>query len=284
MGRHPAILVIGFVIGYGLFPTPASAESGAPSIVITHVTVIDTHGGPPQTDMTVVVRGSRIERVEKSKLENWLLATVLDGRGKFLIPGLWDMEVHLSWTTESALPLLVANGITGVRDMGGDFREIEEWITKIASDLIIGPHILQVGPMLNGKSFNQYQLATGSAEETRAFVRTLKFLGVDGLEVERRISRDSYLALIDQAKHEALFVGGHVPLSMRPEEVSKAGQTTIENVESLYDGTFAEGIERKDVPDAIHRFLRSSDSDVLFRVFAKNHTAVMTCSPKSAQN
>jgi predicted amidohydrolase YtcJ len=132
MGRRPAILIISFVLGYGLFPTPASAESGAPCVVITHVTVIDTHGGPPQTDMTVLVRGSRIDRVEKSKRERWPIATVLDGRGKFLIPGLWDMEVHLSWTT-SALPLLVANGITGVRDMGRDFREIEEWITKIAS-------------------------------------------------------------------------------------------------------------------------------------------------------
>jgi Amidohydrolase family len=158
--------------------------------------------------------------------------------------------------------------------MGGDFREIEEWITKIASGLMIGPHILQVGPMLNGKSFNQYQLATGTPEETRTVVRTLKFLGVGGLEIERRIPRDSYLALIDQAKHEALFVGGHVPLSMRPEEVSDAGQTTIENVESLYDGTFAEGIERKDLPDAIQRFLGAGDSDVLFRAFAKNHTAV----------
>jgi hypothetical protein len=56
--------------------------------------------------------------------------------------------------------------------------------------------------------------------------------------------------------------------------VSNAGQTTIENVESLYDGTFAEGTERKDVPDAIKRFLDSSASDVLFQTFAKNHTAV----------
>jgi N-acyl-D-aspartate/D-glutamate deacylase len=92
MGRHLAILIIGFVIGFGLLPTSASAESGAPSVVITHVTVIDTHGGPPQTDMTVLVRGRRIEGVEKSKRESWPLATVLDGRGKFLIPGLWDME------------------------------------------------------------------------------------------------------------------------------------------------------------------------------------------------
>jgi imidazolonepropionase-like amidohydrolase len=275
MEPHRVILFTGFFIALGLTAPQAAPQRPVTSIVITHVTVIDTHGGPPERDMTVVVQGRRIEEVEKSRQRTlWSGDTVIDGRGKFLIPGLWDMEVHLSWTTVSALPLLVANGVTDVRDMGGDFREIEKWRTMIASGLMLGPHILQVGPMLNGKSFNQYQLATGTPEETRAIVRTLKFLGVDGLEIERRISRDPYFALIDQAKHGALWVGGHVPLSMRPEEVSNAGQTTIDNVESLYDGTFAEGIERKDVPDAIQHFLGSGDSDVLFRVFAKNHTAV----------
>jgi len=274
MERPQSIFIIGFLIAYGLLPTLVPAESGLPSVVITHVTVIDTHGGPTQTDMTVLVHGRRIERVEKSKKENWPGATVLNGRGEFLIPGLWDMEVHLSWTTPSALPLLVANGVTDVRDTGGDFREIEEWRAKVASGLINGPHILQVGPMLNGKSFNPYQLATGNPEETRAVVRTLKFLGVDGLEIERRIARDSYFALVDQAKLEALPVGGHVPLSVSPEEVSNAGQTTIENLESLCDGTFVQGVEGRDIPEDIKRFIGSSDSDVLFRIFVRNHTAV----------
>jgi imidazolonepropionase-like amidohydrolase len=274
MQRRLAILISSFLIGHSLLPARTAAQVGPASLAITHVTVIDTHGGPPLTDMTVLVRGRRIESVEKSRRENWTGATVLDGRGKFLIPGLWDMEVHLSWTTESALPLLVANGVTDVRDMGGDFREIEEWRTKIASGLIIGPHILRVGPMLNGKSFNQFQLATGNPEQTRAVVRTLKFLGVDGLEIERRIPQDSYFALVDQAKQEMLQVGGHIPLSVSPEAVSNAGQTTIENLESLYDGTFSDGIEQKDVPDAIKRFLDSNDGDILFRTFARNHTAV----------
>ena len=274
MKPHRLSLFIALVVAPSVLQAQTASESTGPSTVISHVTVIDTHGGPPQRDVTVIIRGHRIEGIEKSKQESWHGATVLDGRGKFLIPGLWDMEVHLSWTRECALPLLIANGVTDVRDMGGDFREIEDWRTKIASGLIIGPHILQVGPMLNGKSFNQYQLVTGSPEETRAIVRTLKFLRVDGLEIERRISKDSYLALIEQAKHEGLPVGGHVPLSVRPDEVSNAGQTTIENVESVYDGTFAEGIERKDLPNAIQRFLGSTDSDLLFRIFAKNRTAV----------
>jgi hypothetical protein len=83
------------------------------------------------------------------------------GHGKFLVPGLWDMEVHLNWTTESALPLLVANGVTDVRDMGSKLDQIDNWRTRILEGSLIGPHILRVGPMLNGKSVNEYQMVVG---------------------------------------------------------------------------------------------------------------------------
>jgi predicted amidohydrolase YtcJ len=57
--------------------------------------------------------------------------TVIDvTKGKFVIPGLWDMHIHLSWTTESALPLLVATGITDVRDMGGRLTQIDDWRSR----------------------------------------------------------------------------------------------------------------------------------------------------------
>ena len=130
-------------------------------MVITHVTIIDTHNGQLQPDMTLVISRDRISKIEKSKPENWRDAVLLDGRGKFLIPGLWDMQVHLSWTTASALPLLVANGITDVRDMGGRLEELNDWRTKIANGLLVGPGIVRVGPMLNGKSFNGIRWPSG---------------------------------------------------------------------------------------------------------------------------
>ena len=246
----------------------------AASLVLTHVNVVDVRHGSLESDRTVVVRGDRIAAIEASTNQKWPGAKVVDGRGKFLIPGLWDMEVHLSWCKESSLALLVVNGVTNVRDMGGSLAEIERWQAGIASRRVIGPSILQVGPMLNGKSFNRYQLAIQTPEQAGAVVRTLKIVGVDGLEIERRVPQDVYAALMTEAKREQLPVGGHVPLSITPEHASNLGQTTIDNIESLYYGTFAQGIEEKNLPEAIKTFLRSPKSDALFRTFARNHTAV----------
>jgi imidazolonepropionase-like amidohydrolase len=95
--RHKALLVVSFA---GFLCCTAQAEG--PPLVITDVTFIDTRGGPPRAGMAVIIRGDGIAEVREAARDAWPGATVLDGRGKFLIPGLWDMEVHLSWTTASA--------------------------------------------------------------------------------------------------------------------------------------------------------------------------------------
>src|SRR2546422_7835671 len=93
-----------------------------------------------------------------------------------LVPGSRALghALHLSWTTASALPVLVANGVTGVRDMGGRLSEIDEWRTKIAAGLLVGPRIVRAGPMLNGQKFNSYQMVPGNPDETRGVVRALR--------------------------------------------------------------------------------------------------------------
>lgn len=249
-----------------------AAHARDSSLVITHVTVIDTKTGQSQPNMDVLIRGNRIAEIEKANSEHWNGVTVLDGSGKFLIPGLWDMEVHLSWTTASALPLLVANGITNVRDMGSDLVQIEHWRTLVSAGLLVGPNILRVGPMLNGESFNQYQMVLGPPEQAKGVVRTLKFLSMDGLELERRVSRDSYFALMKEAQRERIPVGGHIPLTVTPEEASDAGQATIDNIETLFEGEISQTPKEK-VLTVIPRFL-SSDADRVFQRFLKNHTAV----------
>ena len=80
---------------------------------------------------------------------------VIDARGKFLIPGLWDMHVHIAgisadpeWSKEVVLPLLTAMGVTGVRDMGGDLGVLQEWRREIESGKLIGPHIVKSAAIL----------------------------------------------------------------------------------------------------------------------------------------
>ena len=246
----------------------AHGASVGKTLAITHVTVIDTTGGASLRDVTVAIREGRIVSIDHAPAPKG--ATVVDGRGKFLIPGLWDMHVHLSWTTSSALPLLIANGVTSVRDLGSRFTEIEDWRSRIAAGVITGPRILRVGPILNGKSFNQYQLVPGNPDQTRGVARALKEIGVDAFKVHRRMERDSYLALIDEAQVLGVPVVGHIPMTVTPEEASRAGQRTIEHVATLFEGTFSQA-HPDHLADAIHGW-REHGAEELFALFVKNHT------------
>ena len=235
-----------------------------------HVTVVDVGTGGLRRDMSVVIVAGRIAAIG-AQTPSPPGAEVFDGRGTYVIPGLWDMHVHLSWTTGSAIPVLIANGVTGVRDMGGALGELDEWRARIKAGVLIGPRIVRVGPILNGQKFNQYQLVAGNPDETRGVVRALKTAGVDIIKIHRRLPRDSYLALIDEAKKQGIRIVGHIPMTVTPEEASEAGQASIEHTETLFEGTFSANLKPGELPDAINRF-RTDGADRLFALFVKNHT------------
>ena len=256
------------LIAVALLAAPAAAQD----LAITDVTVVDTHTGALAPHRTVVVHNGRITSVgDRAAPPD---AKIVRGTGKFLIPGRWDFVTHVSWTRASALPVFVANGITAVRDEGGDLAETAIWAEGVRSGRLTGPTIFQVGPMLNGKSFNRYQYALGSPEEARGAVRLLKAEGVDGLEIERRVPRDVYGALMAEAKAAALPVGGKVPIEVTPAQASEDGQVTIDNLETIYDGVFAAANE-KDLVSGIDTFLApGGGGDALFATLARNGTAV----------
>jgi imidazolonepropionase-like amidohydrolase len=241
-------------------------------IAITHVAVVDLEKGLLAPDRTVLVRDGRIESVGPSSGKPPKGATIVVGRGKFLIPGLWDMHVHLSWTTESALPMLVAHGVTGVRDLGSDLAQIDAWRAEIATGVRVGPRIVRAGPILNGRSFNRYQLVTAGPEQARGIVRALRQVGVDLIKVHRRVERDAYFAIADEAKKQGLPLVGHIPMTVSPEEASDQGQL-IEHTETLFEGTFSAALKPEELPGAIARF-RSEGADALFARFVRNHTPV----------
>lgn len=249
-----------------------AATVAEPDLAITDITVVDTRTGALAPHRTVVIHAGRIASVNGDRPPCG--ATVVRGSGKFLTPGLWDFVTHLSWTRASALPVLVANGITAVRDQGGDLAETAVWAEGVRSGRIVGPTIFQVGPMLNGKSYNRYQYALGTPEQARAAIKLLKFQGVDGLEIERRVPRAVYFDLMQEAKAAALPVGGKVPMEVTSAEASNAGQATIDNLETIYDGVFGAAHEH-DLIAGIDGFLSAKgEGGELFATLARNGTAV----------
>ena len=243
-------------------------------LAITHVDVVDVAAGRVLPDMTVVIQDDRIVSVSKAIAAKVPTRTrTVDGRRRFLIPGLWDMHVHLSYARASALPTLVANGVTSVRDMGSQLSELDDWRTQIATGRLVGPQIVRAGPMLNGQQFNRYQVAVSSDAEARAAVRTLHNVGVDFVKVHRALSREAYFAVAQETKRLSLPFVGHIPNTVTSAEASDAGQATVEHTETLFEGTFAATNKGKNLALAIAEWRMTAASD-LFARFVMNGTAL----------
>src|SRR5438046_1787855 len=140
------------------WPAAAQSRSGDRQLVLTHATVIDVRSGSATSGMTVTIADGRIIRVAPGGPPpgGSDQGQRIDASGKFLIPGLWDMHVHLSFgdwfpgARDIALPLFVANGVTGVRDMGSELDIVQGWRSEIEAGRLIGPRIYTPGPMLDG--------------------------------------------------------------------------------------------------------------------------------------
>jgi imidazolonepropionase-like amidohydrolase len=242
-------------------------------LALSGVTVIDATGRPPQPDMTVVISNGRIVGISSSNAVKIPPgARIEDCTGKFLIPGLWDMHVHLSGASDLEAQLFVANGVTTIREMGGNLV-MTDWLRRrIDHGALAGPRIFRAGPFVDGlKPGLADRLVPSSAEEGRDAVRYLKQLGVDFIKVHTGVPRAAYLALMDESKKAGVAVAGHVPLEVTPIEASDAGQRTIEHMSVLAEKRATElmngGMSIKQVSEII-----AGEMPELFRTMARNAT------------
>lgn len=245
-----------------LAPTPLDAQAVRPPapprqrpVAIEHVTIIDVATGAKLLDRTVLLRERHIVRVDTAPSVRVPGGTRrVDGRGRFLIPGLWNMHVHLVGdrvVRTNMLPLFIANGITGVRNMWGDCDSgcatsdgdvsrpvpaavVQRWKDDISRGALVGPRIVTSSAIFEGPSpMFPGSYSIRSSDDAREKVRRAKQHGVGFIKVLPNLSRDSYLAIVDEAKRQNLPVAGHVPFAMTPVEVSDAGQRSIEHVDDL---------------------------------------------------
>src|SRR5580704_13101803 len=209
-----------------------------PSLAITHVTLIDATGGAPQPDMTVFLADEQIAAIGPSNSVFVPLKTrTLDASGKFLIPGLVDMHVHLTGAGEPTgsrefiLPLLLANGITTVRDMGGNLESLIALRHEIEHGQLQAPRIFFAGPYLDGQPpFFQPSLVVTNSKEAAEDVHSLISRGADFIKVQSNLSRDAYFAIADVCRREHITFVGHVPDHVTAAEASDGGQKSIEHL------------------------------------------------------
>src|SRR5687767_14983614 len=220
------------------------------ALVIRNISVVDGVSPVVQPNRTVVIVGNRITAIgESGKVAIPRKAKVINGTGKYLIPGLWDSHVHLR--SADPLPLFIANGVTGVREMGGDLALVKDLRDRVASGQLLGPRIKISGSILESEQWMKW--ATGHAkkdndtgmletlaqritisdpEQAREAIRKLAGQGVDLIKVRNTHSADAFLAILSEAKKYNIPVAAHAP-RMNLVAASDGGLRSIEHVETV---------------------------------------------------
>ena len=227
-------------IAIGVLAFCACAEHKQPSIAITHVSVIDVAAGRTTGDNTVIIHGNRIVYAGPAKSADVPAdARIIDGRGKFLIPGLWDMHVHsfMYVFSDFAGPLMIANGVTGARDMGYLVDTVQRWKRDIASGLEVGPRLV-AGARVDGPGRAKFVVHVESETDGVRAVDTLarnKARGAraDFLSTEQLVPRAAYFALAREARQLRFPFAGRLPNAVSLVEASDSGQSSVEQEDAL---------------------------------------------------
>ena len=252
------------------------------SLVLERVNLITMVSDQVQPDMTIVIEGGRI--VEIREFQAGLhkeSKRVINCEGKFLIPGLWDMHVHLSYYGETAFPQTVAYGVLGVRDCGGLLSEIDHWKEEISKGERIGPTLIRCGSFLDGPK-EMSDLRKGFTEiitsesQARDLVHSHKARGVDFLKVHSRLGREFFFVIAEEAKKVGIPLVAHVPQHITALEASNAGVVSIEHAESFLGASLyvEPEAELSKATDAQFEKLKGSYGQSLYEKIAANKTWV----------
>lgn len=237
--KSPVSLLLLALIGG---PMQAAAQD---VVAIRDVTVIPMTGADAIPGQTVIVRGNRIAElgpVGGIRVPDG--ASVVDGTGKFLIPGLFDLHTHTSKTRASALGLYVVHGVTTIRDQGSEHAEVLRWRGEIRTGQRIGPRMIIAGPYLEALSniermrrdppesrvepFERARIPIGSPEAASRVIDSLARLELDHFKIRTVQNRETYLALAKAAHAHGKRLVGHAGSSL-PEVFLEAGQDGLDH-------------------------------------------------------
>jgi imidazolonepropionase-like amidohydrolase len=255
-------------VAAGCASAPPVAQTEGATLVIAHAAVIDPRDGSVHRDQMIAIRGDRIVDVRTAgEAAPAPHAQVIDATGKFVIPGLWDMHVHTffgDWVPGGeavTLPLLVANGVTGARDMGSDLEPILRVRAAITEHRMLGPRLVIAGPMLDGpKTQFPASIAIATPDEGRRAVKMLAGRGVDFIKIQSNVPHDAYLAIADEARREHIVFVGHVPDAVRGVEAAEAGQKSFEHLIGVFEASSTAEDALLKGPKGPARFLDTYDA------------------------
>jgi imidazolonepropionase-like amidohydrolase len=220
------VLLLSTCVAFAQEPVPAET-------FIRHVTVVNVLTGAELQNQTVTIRADRIASIAPTQDADASAPGAIDAHGSFLVPGLWDMHIHVHDKDE--LPLYVANGVTGVRIMSGE-KDTAALRKELASETP-SPEIYLASAIVDGSPpVWPGSIVVKRPADARRTVDEIKAGGADFVKVYSRIPRDAYFALADEAKQQHIPFEGHVPDSVAAHEASAAGQRSMEHLIGIATG------------------------------------------------
>lgn len=207
----------------------ACAKTQNADIAITNINIIDATGTPAQEEMTVLIKDNQILKIGKNKkIKVAEHVQVVDGSGKFLIPGLWDMHVH--WYKKEYLDLFIANGVTGIRHMWGNPEHLQ-WRTERIEAGLLCPRMEIGSPIVDGPNpMWPDSITIKDEEEARTTVQQLKEEGYDYIKVLNLVPKEAFLALAEECGKIGIPFAGHIPFVLSAEEACQLGLKSNEHL------------------------------------------------------
>jgi imidazolonepropionase-like amidohydrolase len=222
---------------------PSQESIPSDATVITGVEIIDVRDGSVDSDKTVVVEEGRISQILETSPEIANGTIIIDGKGKYLMPGLAEMHAHIpspEWgrnRTEETLFLYLSNGVTTIRGMLGHpvHLELRE---QAKNNEILSPRIFTSSPSLNGNT-------VPTPEEARAKVTAYQQDGYDFLKIHPGIPLEAFDELVKTANEVGIDFAGHVPVDVGIRHALESGYASVDHVDGFLEGLVPEdaGVE-----------------------------------------
>jgi imidazolonepropionase-like amidohydrolase len=207
-------------------------EPPAAGLAIVHARLFDAENKTVVPDATVVVVGDKITAVGDAKTPVPKGARVIDAGGRMLLPGLWDMHVHIGDTDGT---LMLASGVTTARDLGNDIETLAARVARFDAGTELGPHMLRAG-LIDGKS--EFAAPTGvlvdNRDEAIAAVDTYAKLGYQQIKMYSSLKPELVPVIAEEAHAKHLRVSGHIPTGMNAAEAVEKGYDEIQHVNFLF--------------------------------------------------
>ncbi len=298
-------------LGVGLLAYLSACIGGAdethdftepPCLVLTQASVVDVVSGSLRENVTLVIIGNRIHAVGDVDASDWPKdARVVDAAGRYVIPGLWDMHVHvfnqvsLRPPNMHYFPLFIANGVTGIRELWTkreNMDQVREWRRRQDEGTLLAPRLVAVGILVDGpEGAEDVDHAAGlpgpgadivsTPEQARRFVRKAKEANLDFVKTYSNLSRETYFAIAQEARQVGIPFAGHVPFAVDAAEASAAGQQTMEHLNQILESSSSKSRELFEVPgtewsSAHDKLMLDTFDDSRFQdllsLLAANHT------------